>query len=417
MRIKKLVRHVHGIARKYPKRFFAAILAGAVLIAILLTFAFFRLPSLETLVPGYYPEVQELGSAHFSFQQYQDYFRKLADRKGAVYAFSVLSRAPFPPGVDLHLLGHTIGDMLYKQKGIDAIKLCTDAFRNACSHSVVIGILNDYGEGVLPQIGKTCMEAPGGKGAYTMCFHGLGHGVLAYAGYDLKKAVSMCKVVGTPAYHDREYVECVGGTIMEMIAGVHDRQAWEKQVGNYFKETDPLYPCDASWMPAETRGICYTYLTPHLFTAAGGDLNHPTPEVYAKAFSYCDALPTGSDRDTCYAGFGKEFVVIAQGKDVRDIGNTPAAALQNVHDWCALADDAKGTIACNGTALSSLFWGGENTPDASLAFCALTPSGSDVAQACYGQLLSNIGYYITDPTKRIALCEKLPESYRAACKK
>jgi len=364
-----------------------------------------------------FPEVTELAgkSTTWQFQDYSNYFRKLATDKGALYAFEVLKRAQIAPNTDIHLLGHVVGDILYKQKGLLGIQYCTQDFRNACSHSIVVGYLEEHGAGSLPEIAKTCREAPGGRGAYTMCFHGLGHGVLAFNGYDLEKTIAMCKQTGTPEYQDREYVECVGGSIMEMISGVHDRTAWEKEVPKYFKKSDPLYPCDASFMPKEVQGICYTYLTPHLFETSGGDLGNLNPQVYGPSMKYCDAILTSEPdlRQACYGGFGKEFVTLAQSRDIRDIGSTPDQGLQKTLDACALAHDADGERACDSSALASLFWGGENNPDASFRFCALaSPTFQDT---CYHELAWNISFYLSNNPKGKALCSQLPSQYQQEC--
>lgn len=405
------VSHLRSLARKH----WVPIAAAAVAVVAMVAVALFLTLDHPMAREQTYPEVAELTGVTYSFQEYATYFQKLSDDKGAEYAFEVLKRAPFPPGIDLHLLGHVVGDMLYKQKGIDAIKLCTPDFRNACSHTVVIGILLEHGEGSLPQIADTCKQAPGGKGAYTMCFHGLGHGVLAYTGYNLERAVGMCQKVGTKEYQNREYIECVGGTIMEMIGGVHDRTVWEQQVGNYFKAADPLYPCDAPFMPREVQPICYVHLTPHLFQAAGADLGRLSAEFFGAAFRACDALPADDQqlRSACYGGFGKEFVVIAQGKDVRDIGSMQAPQLTTVRNWCAEAGNAAGEQYCNSYALSSLFWGGENNPNASFTFCEIAEGESK--NACYEQLSSHIGYYLSGSDQRETLCARLPEAYRKRC--
>jgi hypothetical protein len=362
-----------------------------------------------------YSELKELGGVTRSFQEYSTYFQQLAEKKGAEYAYEVLKRSPFPPGIDLHLLGHVVGDMLYKQQGIDGIKVCTPDFRNACSHSVVIGILNEHGEGAIAEIRDTCHEAPGGRGAYTMCFHGLGHGVLAYNEYDFEKAIPMCKKAGTPEFNNREYVECVGGMTMEMIAGVHDRDAWEKQQARFLKKDNPTYLCSASFMPEEAKPLCFIYLTPYLFEAAGMNLGFPDPQFYPKAFSFCGAIPESrmSDRGSCFEGFGKEFVTITQGRDIRNIGSTPEPALRDARAWCALANDETGEAACNTSALASLFWGGENNPDASFTFCAIAEGVAK--DGCYRQLAGHISFYLSGDPQGKALCQRLPESYRSAC--
>lgn len=372
----------------------------------------------DVTLPTSYPELAALSENidSFSSQEYFDYFRELAEEKGAPYAYDVLLRAELASGTDIHLVAHVIGDVLYVQQGVEGMYVCTQDFRNACSHSVVIGMLNENGEGSLPDIAQTCREAPGGRGAYTMCFHGLGHGVLAFNEYKFDTAVEMCKKTGTPEYGNREYIECVGGVTMEMVAGVHDRGVWEKEYPNWFKDEDPLYPCNASFMPKEVQGICYIHLTPRLFEAAGLDLGNPTPEHYDDAFAFCDALPAGDfeNRTACYGGFGKEFTVLAQGRDVRDIGATPEQVLVDVRAWCALAHNEQGEKDCNAYALSSLFWGGENTPDASFRFCEVADGEGQAA--CYRQLTDHIRYYLaTDIPQRMQLCERLPQEYQAVC--
>lgn len=391
---------------------FAAVIALLVILAGIFAVSFFVESRRLT-----YPEVSELASRGLqSFQQYSTYFRELAEDKGAPYAFEILLRAEFPPQTDLHLLAHVVGDILYKQQGIKGIHICTQDFRNACSHSVVIGILNEHGEGALKEIADTCKKAPGGKGAYTMCFHGLGHGVLAYNQYRLERAVEMCRKTGTPEYQNREFIECVGGTIMEMIAGVHDPEVWERESKNYFKTDDPLYPCTAPFMPREALGMCLTYLTPHLFLSAGMDLGNMNPKLYPKAFSYCDALPESDvqARDACYSGFGKEFIGLAQSRDVRDIGSTKEPALRKIREWCGMAGNDAGVQYCNASALSSIFWGGENKPDASFLFCSIAPDDAE-RNTCYRQLANAIAFYMPKDPRGRALCGRMPEPVRSEC--
>jgi hypothetical protein len=359
--------------------------------------------------PGY-SEVDLIAQGGGSFKDLSNRLTEIAEEKGALYAFEVLKRAPLPPNVDVHLLGHIVGDILYKQKGAKGILDCTDDFRNACSHTIVIGTLLEKGPESFGEIVDLCKQAPGGSGAYTMCFHGLGHGVLAYNEYELPLAVKMCEMSGTQR---REYEECVGGAIMEMIGGVHDPEVWQEKVKKYFKESDPLYPCNAEFMPERVRGMCYTYLTPHLFTSAGGDLGSPTPRDFEKAFTYCEPL-SGSDRQVCFAGFGKEFVVLAQERDIRAIDKMSDKQLSKVYEWCSLARPEDGEAACVGSALSSIFWGGENDPAASVRFCSLAPV--ETRSECFDALFGNAVSYLhpTDPA-RAAICDTVPNDLKESC--
>src|SRR5438876_609575 len=92
-------------------------------------------------------DAKDFPEPNSNFDQLKSYFHDLAQKKGARYAFEILRQAPLGPNIDLHLLGHTVGDELYKQEGLNGITDCNNDFRNACSHSIVIGLFYDKGEG------------------------------------------------------------------------------------------------------------------------------------------------------------------------------------------------------------------------------------------------------------------------------
>ncbi len=363
-----------------------------------------------------YSEAATIGQGVKSFQELSDRFAALANQKGGVYAYEVLREAPLPPGTDLHLLGHTVGDILYTQKGVAGIADCTQDFRNACSHAVVIGALNDFGpsDSTLKQIDDACKQAPGGSGAYTMCYHGLGHGVFAYFGYDLTKTDAFCKRMGTEAYHDEQYTQCVGGAIMELMGGGgHDHDQWLAARQKYLTG-DPLAPCDSTLITASAKGYCYIYVTPQLFEAAGAELAQPDPATFPKAFSFCDAIPTSkqSERDSCFGGFGKEFIPLAGDRDIRLVASFSDKAYAMAASWCELASPADGKDSCIAQEVESVFWGGENDPAASFRFCADVPFS--LQSACYQRLAIDIKRYLPD-TDQAKWCAKLAPGYENAC--
>lgn len=373
-------------------------------------------PFLKNGKESLYPELKEIATyPDWTTENFMPYFETLAETKGALYAFDVLLEAELSPQINVHLLGHEVGAVLYKEKGIEAMELCTQDFRNACSHSVVIGIMSDYGEGSLETIADICRQSPGGRGSYTMCFHGLGHGVLAYTRYDLEKAIAMCEKVGTSEYGNGETIECVGGAIMEMDFGIHDPEKWQVQAPKYYSKEDVLAPCTAAFIPGTARPICYTYLTPHLMRRAGFDTGNLKNADYRDAFAFCDLLPRNSheERDSCFGGFGKEFVGFAKKPDVRDFGSIQTPELVAIRAQCGQAGSAAGTAACNSAALASLYWGGESNPDASFRFCAIAGVAEET---CYRELAGLISRYVPDVVGRTALCVRFPETYQALCR-
>jgi hypothetical protein len=125
------------------------------------------------------PETGSVDLRGKGFSALKEYFEGVANEKGGRVAFDQMRTAVTDGNVDMHLLGHAVGDILYKQEGVSGMTACNNDFRNACSHSIVVGLFSDFGEGAIPMINDACKKAPGGAGAYTMCFHGLGHGVLS----------------------------------------------------------------------------------------------------------------------------------------------------------------------------------------------------------------------------------------------
>ena len=362
-----------------------------------------------------YPEARTIGNNVESFDELSGRFAALAEEKGAEYAFDVLRIAQLPPQTDMHLLGHVVGDMLYEQQGVGGIAVCTQDFRNACSHAMVIGALTEYGgESALSLIRDACTRAPGGTGAYTMCYHGLGHGVFAYYGYSLPETIAFCKQTGTETYHHQEYVECVGGAIMELTGGGgHDTEAWEEARRRYL--THPLSPCMDPIMPDEVKSMCLTYLTPEIWASVGISLGQPQPALFEKAFEHCDAIPHTQQqlRDACYGGFGKEFVPIAGERDVRHIDQLTDEQYEKAASWCRMARETDGQQACLGQAVASIFWGGENDPGGALRFCALS-GGEELQRACFESLAIEIQRYVI-PEKQKELCGRFPQSMQSVC--
>lgn len=389
------------------------IIALVALLAVI--FGLFAIQRAYSRIP--YPEAASIAQGAETFEVLSDRFAELAKQKGGVYAFNVLKIAQLPPNTDLHLLGHTIGDVFYTQKGVAGIADCTQDFRNACSHSIVIGTLNDFGAGESTQrmIDDACKKAPGGAGAYTMCYHGLGHGVFAYFNYDLSKTVAFCKKMGTSAYDGEQFTQCVGGAVMELLGGGgHDHDAWVKARERYLLRDQPLAPCSSADIPEKAKGYCYLYLTPRLMEFAGADMGNPDPTTFPKAFSYCDALPSTVSglRDACFAGFGKEFVPLAAGRDIRSIDRLDDSAYALAASWCELAGPRDGKESCLREALESVFWGGENDTNASFRFCAVVPP--DLADTCLYDLAGDINHYLRGDNKS-AWCAKLPGQYRGQC--
>jgi hypothetical protein len=311
-------------------------------------------------------------------------------------------------------MGHAVGDELYKQEGLEGMQYCTHDFRNACSHSIVVGALLAEGLSVFDRVNEICKNAPGGPGAYTMCFHGFGHGVLAYTEYEVPEAVKLCSKVGTEQYHKEEEAQCIGGIIMEMHQGVHDPEIWAQKKDKYLDPTKPLKLCQEDYMPELAKVLCYSYITPFIFDAAGAQGGNPTPEIYKESFAFCDGVENDAHREACYAGLGKEFIVLAQDRDIRRIEDTPDDLLQLAASWCMLAEKEEAQRACLTDILDSIFWGGENDFGVSVRYCSLLTPQS-ISDTCFLHLFQIASYYVPQPNRREDICSLVPENQKKQC--
>ena len=247
-----------------------------------------------------------------------------------------------------------------------------------------------------------------------MCYHGLGHGIFAFYSYSFPETVELCGKTGTPEYRNREATECVGGAVMELSGGGgHDREAWNVAREKYLNDTVGL--CMGPYIPDDTKSQCLTYITRELWRVAGIDLGKPQPELFEKAFALCDVIPRSESalRKSCYGGFGKEFVPLALGRDIREIAKFGDRETETVEKWCASAPLQDARVACMEQAVQSLFWGGENDPNITFRFCAYLQDG-DLQTACYKELAVAIDSYTFDDRKSI-LCAQVPAQFQNRC--
>jgi hypothetical protein len=202
---------------------------------------------------------------------------------------------------------------------------------------------------------------------------------------------------------------------MEMLSGVHDQEVWLEKANMYLSDSNPLKLCQSPYMPEEVRPICYTYITPEMFKVAGVNLGNPDSSDYGKAFRYCDGVTGEEDQRACYGGFGKEFVVLAQERDIRSVEKITDAQLENIIFWCQSTDVEIGVSACLHDALNSLYWGGENEFETAVRFCELI-GDTELQNTCFDNQIANVKNYRSERDYRERFCSVVPEIETEKCK-
>ena len=140
---------------------------------------------------------------------------------------------------NIHDIAHFAGKLIFDEKGLEGISICTPVFAFGCYH----GLLDSAFTKNLDRLAdaeKACAGIDGvNSGSYHSCVHGIGHGVASfYKSKDLAASLRSCERLVEDAQNS-----CFDGIFMEF-----GREA----SGNYYKKDEPLFPCN-------TLNIKYQY--------------------------------------------------------------------------------------------------------------------------------------------------------------
>ncbi len=140
------------------------------------------------------------------------------------------------------------------------------------------------------------------------CVHGLGHGLMLYAGYDLPRALDLCHEL--PVGRDR--VSCTGGVFME------NQQTSYGTKSKWLKDDDLLYPCTI--VETADKLYCYLLVTSHILPRVGSD--------WVETARWCRKSEPEFVR-YCFQSMGRDASGYARQEPVK------------IHTFCAAAGDMR----------------------------------------------------------------------------
>lgn len=146
-----------------------------------------------------------------SYERADAFWKGYLKAHGAAASYQALlaSAAPLTQS-EAHTLAHIFGEALYANEGLAALGVCDERLSYGCLHQFTGNAMAEHGLGIFPQLTEGCQAAA--KPA--PCLHGIGHGLLAYLGYDLPalvQALEKCDM--TAPGHPRN--GCSEGVFME----------------------------------------------------------------------------------------------------------------------------------------------------------------------------------------------------------
>lgn len=197
---------------------------------------------------------------------------------------------------DQHTAAHIFGGSLYEEEGIDGLVFCNTQSIYGCFHEFLSRALVKNGLSIVPALVEKCDASPYRDGSLS-CEHGLGHGILAYFGYEKKNlhdAVKTCN-----SLKQEPVRACLDGVFMEY--NLRHFSAADGSDARTVPEENPYDPC--TMYQGDEAKLCVGILPLWWRTAQfAGDVE----TTFIQIGKRCANMPASlkEQRGTCFKGIG-----------------------------------------------------------------------------------------------------------------
>jgi mono/diheme cytochrome c family protein len=345
--------------------------------------------SFGSIAADFKPDATKVARCGSDWRCYEQAFGNLAYARGPRVALTAFARSIQTNGdvrADCHLIAHAIGAGAFVRLH-DAGKAFVAAgpLAMTCSSGFYHGVLQRALHGVQAgDLAAVARRLCAGRAVKTspfvlsQCVHGLGHGLMIYTGYDLRRALATCHRLAT----SYDQLTCTGGVFMEnFTTSMSIRSPW-------LKTGDPLYPCDA--VAARDKVYCYFQVTSHLLEA--------TRWNWRETVRWCRKVEAG-------------YVVLCFQSLGRDISGYTLQDAPEILRLCALSGDmARECIYGAARDITNMDAGARR----SAPFCAQVPAGDRAY--CFEGIGTIVGSFHVYGRDRKAECRAdVPRKYWRDC--
>lgn len=294
--------------------------------------------------------------------------------------------------VDCHQRVHKVGRLSYELKGNDAFSVPNGECMSGYTHGVTEAYFNKNGTNNLAKsLGLICRGKQNGFYAH-QCFHGVGHGLMAYNDYDLPAALKGCGTL-PPNHSNKE--SCYTGVFMENVVGaisIDEAKKSDKPEQFHSSEwlsDDPLFPCNA--VDKEYKSACYIFQTSRMIQV----LNN-----YEKVAAACASIET-SYRSICFSSMG------------RDLSNTYQDDHASIERACSYTNVETLQLTCIDGASQDKFWH-ESEQNEALNMCKELKN-PNFKEKCYRTINARARDIIPTRQASQAFCAKYEPEYSRFC--
>lgn len=294
---------------------------------------------------------------------------------------------------DCHQNAHEAGRFSYEIYEDKAFQLCTGECHSGCYHGATEAYFRDKGTANLAENLKLLCSSELNPFFSHQCIHGIGHGLMAWANYEIFEALKSCDLM------PERQNSCWTGVFMENIVGGLAKADIEKSDNpdaalhytKYLNE-DPQYPCNDPNLEEKYRSSCYFLQTSRMVQLFGGN--------FVKIASACSTAPQNYQR-TCFESMGRDVGGVFRGR--------PEAGIHA----CSNAPYGTMRVGCLVGAAQDAFWD-QSGQDNALRFCELLTDRAE-KDSCYNTIFSRAPEVINSKTELQKFCGKAENEYRESC--
>lgn len=293
--------------------------------------------------------------------------------------------ANIAPKYDLscHDRAHVAGRFAYEIVGSEAFSKCSSLCHAGCYHGAAEAFFADRGTAELQENLSLLCPQDTNQFFSHQCLHGVGHGLMAWANYELFDALLICDGLQT----EFSQSSCYTGVFMENIVG-----GLAQYSGHYTKylNKDPHYPCNE--VPEKYKGECYFLQTSRMIQLFNSD--------FKKIAQECTRSPTIYQRD-CFQSMG------------RDAGGTSKPNVELAMAKCQFAPYGEARSECLSGAVQDFFWDPSGQGQA-IYFCSLLKDPKEIKR-CWETITIRAGEVLISSDNQ-EFCKNIPTDIDVYCK-
>lgn len=341
--------------------------------------AFFRDESVLAALPEgvtYIEDIQEDAVIDFNDRsQLYSYARNFGPAKTVTRLHELQSQFG-----DCHQAAHDVGNYAYVLEGAGAFQTCGAECHSGCYHGATENFFREHGTANLADDLAVICNSELNPFLSHQCVHGIGHGLMAWADYEIFDALNNCDLLTSLR------PSCYTGVYMENIIG------GLAQAEGHFTEylsDDPHFPCNV--VDEKYKNSCYFYQTSRMITLFNGD--------FSKVAAACSEAP-GIHQSSCFGSMG------------RDVGGRSGRIPNVAIELCGNVQSGAYREDCLAGAVQDFFWD-PSGQDIAITFCKLLDDPAEKS-TCYSTIFGRASQ-VLDPTDLQQFCEKAEPEYSSQC--